>query len=99
MERRLSVVEPKPPKPQPQPQIQPEDKGMIKYQIRKRIGRQNRVLLDRVFEDDDNNHKFRHNRDFYSAYPSHKDVLMTPEVMQKLPSSKIKCYIKGFNIF
>jgi len=63
-----------------------EEKAIEKFRLQRRIGRQKRILLDRVFEEEENGFQ-SHPRDYYHMEPSQNDTLITPEVYQKLANS------------
>lgn len=64
-----------------------EEKNLKKFMLHRRIGRQKRILLDRVFEEEDENTLFRYPEDFYSTRME-EEALIAPEVSQRLPTSK-----------
>ncbi len=63
-----------------------EEKNLKKFMLHRRIGRQKRILLDRVFEEEDENTLFRYPEDFYSTRME-EEALIAPEVSQRLPTS------------
>jgi hypothetical protein len=66
-----------------------EEKSIMRYVVRRRIGRQKRILLEKIFEEDESNTGlFVHPKDYYAMTSPHQEILITPEVAQKLPSSK-----------
>lgn len=90
--RQQSVPAPLPIKKQLPPVIQHptfEEKSILRYVVRRRIGRQKRILLEKIFEEDETNTGlFVHPKDFYAMSSPHQEILITPEVAQKLPNSK-----------
>ena len=92
--QRISSTQPKPiPKPQ---STMIEEKAVEKFRLQRRMGRQRRVLLDRVFDEDEFSSQ-SHPRDFYHMEPSQKDILIAPEVSQKLTNSNL--LLKSMLIF
>jgi hypothetical protein len=74
---------------QPQPMIStlPEEKNLFKYRIRKRVDRFNRVLLERIFEEDENS-LYAHHKDYYEKNFEQKEPILTTDVVDKIHNSK-----------
>ena len=73
-----------------------EEKNLKKFMLHRRIGRQKRILLDRVFEEEDDNSFFRYPEDFYSTRME-EEALIAPEVSQRLPTSNWLFYEENFS--
>jgi len=63
-----------------------DEKSIDKFILRRRIGRQKRILLDRIFEEDENS-LYSHPRDFYQVEHRQKNLLLSGDVSQKLANS------------
>ena len=77
-----------------------EEKSILRYVIRRRIGRQKRILLEKIFDEDETNtNLFVHPKDYYAMDSPHKEIMITPEVAQKLPNRKslVKLYINSID--
>ena len=89
---------------QPQPQLQPkqkppiDEKSVERFILQRRIGRQKRILLDRIFEEDENS-LFSHPRDFYHVRPKQKELKISAEVSQKLQTSSLFNHLRENNSF
>jgi len=73
------VVMPVQQKPKP---VQ-EEKNIDKFRLQRRQGRQKRILLDRLFEEDENSLTALP-RDFYYASKNRPDTFITSEISSKL---------------
>ncbi len=60
-----------------------EEKNIDKFRLQRRQGRQKRILLDRLFEEDENSLTALP-RDFYYASKNRQDNFITSEVSSKL---------------
>lgn len=67
-------------------QAQPEEKNIFKYRIRKRLDRFNRVVLERIFEEDENSY-YAHHKDYYEKTSEQKEPLLTNDVVDKIHNS------------
>lgn len=86
--------------PVPQkPKQMPEDKNIDKFRLQRRQGRQKRILLDRLFEEDENSLTALP-RDFYYASKSKPETFITSEVSQKLTNGNLMdIYLSRFGKF
>jgi hypothetical protein len=76
-----------------------EEKNLKKFMLHRRIGRQKRILLDRVFEEEEDNTLFRYPEDFYSTRME-EEALIAPEVSQRLPTKNLRdLYVRRFGKF
>ena len=60
-----------------------EEKNIMTFRLQRRVGRQKRVLWDRLFEEDENSHTAMP-RDFYYASKAGKDNFITSEISSKI---------------
>ena len=70
-----------------QMQPPPEEKNIFRYRLRKRYDRYNRVMLERIFQEDDHDYT-AHHKDYYRRNYSQRPKLITPEVADKLHNGK-----------
>jgi len=76
-----------------------DEKSIDKFILRRRIGRQKRILLDRIFEEDENS-LYSHPRDFYQVEHRQKNLLLSGDVSQKLANNNLKdLYFARFGKF
>jgi len=78
------VVMPVQQKPKP---VQ-EEKNIDKFRLQRRQGRQKRILLDRLFEEDENSLTALP-RDFYYASKNRPDTFITSEISSKLSNGNL----------
>jgi len=77
-----------------------EEKNIKKFMLHRRIGRQKRILLDRVFEDEDETSLYTRPAEFYSNGRMEEEALIAPEISSKLPTKNLKdLYVKRFGKF
>jgi len=65
-----------------------EDKNISTFRLQRRVGRQKRVLWDRLFEEDENSLTALP-RDFYYASKAPKDSFITSEISSKLSNGNL----------
>jgi hypothetical protein len=66
---------------------QHEDKNIFKYKLRKRYDRFGRVVLEKMFEEDENDFTV-HNKEYYEKQFEQRIPLLTSEVVDKLHNGK-----------
>jgi len=83
--------------PQPVVQAQPEEKNIFKYRLRKRLDRFNRVVLERIFEEDENSY-YAHHKDYYEKTSEQKEPILTNEVVDKIHNTNLHdLYVSRFS--
>lgn len=76
---------------------QPEEKNIFKYRIRKRVDRFNRVVLERIFEEDENSF-YAHHKDYYEKTSEQKEPLLTTDVVDKIHNNNLHdLYVSRFS--
>jgi hypothetical protein len=69
--------------------IQPvpvEEKNIWIYKLRRRYDRLGRIVIDKIFEEDENDFS-AHHRDFYEKNFELKETVLTYEAVDKIPNS------------
>lgn len=73
-------------KVQPIPVV-PEEKNIWRYKLRRRYDRYGRIVIDKIFEEDENDYT-THHRDFYEKNFEEKDSILTYEIVDKIHNRK-----------
>jgi len=72
----------------PQPvSLAPEEKNIFRYKIRKRFDRYGRPVIDKIFDEDENDYT-THNKEFYDREFQQRTPVLTSEVVERLHNGK-----------